>query len=272
MLVTPLYVDRAAIHVHVKTQTCRRHKSGLEDALRFELELNESAARPQNPLDENDYNEDNDVTDHDEHNGVGDSDSDDDDPNNTTNLKVLIDNLHFHYKSIDASDNGLSWIGKERHNRNMFSGEDGLKLGIAEDFTTPLESLRVVGGISTALISDMAAATNQYFHEKIRPKLMGRRGYFHSQKWQDVTEQEMTRFLGIILMMSLRPIDGGGYATYFQTSNRMYSLGTALPSVEILDSEGWASRYMRLARFRQIRGAFHPQKKSAGRGGDKCYQ
>ena len=78
----------------------------------FELELNESAARPQNPLDENDYDEDNDVTDHDEHNGVSDSDSDDEDPNNTTNLKVLIDNLHFHYKSIDASDNGLlDWKG-----------------------------------------------------------------------------------------------------------------------------------------------------------------
>ena len=52
----------------------------------------------------------------------------------------------------------------------------------------------------------------------------------------------------------------------------MYSLGTALPSVEILDSEGWASRYMRLARFRQIRGAFHFENKGAARGGDKCYQ
>ena len=93
-----------------------------------------------------------------------------------------------------------------------------------------------------------------------------------SQKWQDVTLQEMTRFLGIILMMSLRPLDSGGYAAYFQPSNTMYSLGTAIPSVEILDSAGWATRYMRLAWFRQIRGAFHPESKEAGRGGDKCFQ
>ena len=118
----------------------------------------------------------------------------------------------------------------------------------------------------------MAVATNKYFHKKIRPNLMGRRGYFHSQKWQDVTLQEMTRFLGIILMMPLRPLDSGGYAAYFQPSNTMHSLGTAIPSVEILDSAGWATRYMRLARFRQIRGAFHPELKEAGRGGDKCFQ
>ena len=149
----------------------------------------------------------------------------------------------------------------------MFQGSDGLKAGVANSFNTPFDCLRSVGGLSKSLISDMAAATNRYFHQKIRPKLMGRRGYFHSQKWKDVTIQEMTRFLGIILMMSLRPLDSGGYASYFNASNRMYSLGTAIPSVEILDSTGWASKYMRLARFRQIRGAFHPESKGAARWG-----
>ena len=241
----------------------------------FELDFNDTVQRSQNPLDDYCQSDDNDSAQDNTQKDDGestDSVSDDEDPNNSTNLKVLIDNLHFHYKEVDASTNMLSWIGKERHNRSMFRGEDGLKAGVADEFHTPLDCIRVIGGLSNSLISDMAAATNQYFHQKIRPRLMGRRGYYHSQKWKDVTAQEMTRFLGIVLMMSLRPVDGGGYASYFQTSNRMYSLGTALPSVEILDSEGWASRYMRLARFRQIRGAFHFENKGAARGGDKCYQ
>ena len=239
----------------------------------YELDFNATVDRNVDPLDDYDDNDDNNE---DEENVVQSDDSestdDDDDPNNSTNLKVLIDNLQWHYRTVDQSDSVFDWVGQERHHRSMFRGSDGLKAGVANSFNTPFDCLRNVGGLSKSLISDMAAATNRYFHQKIRPKLMGRRGYFHSQKWKDVTIQEMTRFLGIILMMSLRPLDSGGYASYFNTSNRMYSLGTAIPSVEILDSTGWASKYMRLARFRQIRGAFHPESKGAARGGDKCYQ
>ena len=205
----------------------------------FELDFNDTVQRSQNPLDDYCQSDDNDSAQDNTQEDDGesaDSVSDDEDPNNSTNLKVLINNLHFHYKQVDASNNMLSWIGKERHNRSMFRGEDGLKPGVAEEFHTPLDCLRVIGGLSNSLISDMAAATNQYFHQKIRPRLMGRRGYDHSQKWNDVTAEEMTRFLGIILMMSLQPVDGGGYASYFQTSNCMYSLGTALPSVVCRDS------------------------------------
>ena len=234
----------------------------------YDLDVNETVHRDSDPLLE--YNDSDDEDNPDEENAS--SGSDDEDPNNSTNLKVLIDNLHFHFKEVDSSDNAFSWVGQERNNRSMFRGGDGLKVGIADIFHTPFDCLRVVGGLSKSIISDMAAATNQYFRNKIRPNLMGRRGYFHSQKWRDVTMQEMTRFLGIILMMSLRPVDGGGYAAYFTNSNMMYSLGTAIPAMEIADSAGWASKYMRLARFRQIRGAFHPESKEAGRGGDKCYQ
>ena len=72
--------------------------------------------------------------------------------------------------------------------------------------------------------------------------------------------------------MSLRPIDDGGYGAYFQSTNKVYSIGSAQPLVEIQDSCGWAGKYMKLARFRQIRGAFHAEDKSTSRGCDKCHQ
>ena len=73
--------------------------------------------------------------------------------------------------------------------------------------------------------------------------------------------------------MSLNPVDGGGYTAYFQTNNVTYNLGPDVPPVEIEDSRGFAVKHMTLNRFRQIRGAFHPENKvAAAGGGDKCYQ
>jgi hypothetical protein len=49
--------------------------------------------------------------------------------------------------------------------------------------------------------------------------------------------------------------------------------GNATP-IEITGSAGFArSEFMRLEKFQQIRGAFHPEEKVTGLvGGDKCYQ
>jgi len=87
----------------------------------------------------------------------------------------------------------------------------------------------------------------------------------------------MYRFLGILLRSSLQPIDGGGYAAYFRDANMKINL-TDDTSVEIPGTQGFmtsilAKCKMSLNRFKQIRGAFHPEDKYLGNGDDdKCYQ
>ena len=192
--------------------------------------------------------------------------------NNQTSIRQLMDALSFAYHEISMSTLPSNWIGKEDNHKSLYKGPDGLRPGVSDNFSNPWECFQFVGGLSSSTIARMATATNMYFDQKIKPNLLSRRGYYHSQRWENVTIEEMTRFLGIILMMSLRPVDGGGYAAHFQTSNRVYNVGAGHPLVEIKNSTGWASQYMKLARFRQIRGAFHLEEESSRRGGDKCHQ
>jgi hypothetical protein len=81
----------------------------------------------------------------------------------------------------------------------------------------------------------------------------------------------MYKFLGIILRISLSPVDGGGYEAYFSKSNKRIAPGGEGRTLEIAGTTGWAHEYMTLSRFKQIRGAFHPEDKYVGAGGDKCY-
>ena len=189
-----------------------------------------------------------------------------------TTIREMMNALVFSYQETEMSDQPSHWIGNDANHRSMYNGPDGLKDNVAESFTTPFECLQFVGGLSMDLIARLANATNDYFHQKIEPKLPSRRHYYHSQRWVDVSLEEMVRFLGLLLMMSLRPVDAGGYTAHFQTTNRTYNIGVAHPVIEIKDTAGWASKYMKLGRFRQIRGAFHLEEKSSARGGDKCHQ
>jgi len=89
----------------------------------------------------------------------------------------------------------------------------------------------------------------------------------------------MYRFLGIILRISLNPIDGGGYCAYFHTNNMTVKAenGPLQQHYEIVGTKGFMAsidpKYrMSLNRFKQIRGAFHPEDKFLGnQKGDKCY-
>ena len=189
-----------------------------------------------------------------------------------TTIREMMNALVFSYQETPLSQQASHWIGNDANHRSMYSGPDGLKDNVAENFSNPFECLQYVGGLSMDVIAHIANSTNDYFHQRIEPNLPRKRTYYHSQKWVDVSIEEMVRFLGLILMMSLRPVDAGGYAAHFQTTNRVYNIGMAHPVIEIKDSAGWASKYMKLGRFRQIRGAFHLDEKSSQRGGDKCYQ
>ena len=80
-------------------------------------------------------------------------------------------------------------------------------------------------------------------------------------------------------MISLKPVDSGGYKAYFRDSNIVLPLSkNGIEGIEIPQTRGFVSFIekefrMSLNRFKQIRGAFHPEKKYAANGHvDKCFQ
>ena len=191
---------------------------------------------------------------------------------NKTTLLETLHNLQFKYQERESST-GSEWIGSDQRHRSMYTGRDGLRPGVGQSFATPFECFHRCGGLTDQMVANLTAGTNQYYHSHLKLRHANRNGYNHSQRWQDVTIQEMYRFLGLLLMMSLKPVDGGGYTAYFQTTNVTYNVGPGVPPIEIDDSCGFVVKYMTLNRFRQIRGAFHPENKvAAAGGGDKCYQ
>ena len=202
---------------------------------------------------------------------ANDNGSAEDDNNQKTLLEVLR-SLEFKYQERESTV-GYNWVGTEQRQKSMYLGGEGLRPGIWQTFSTPFECFQRCGGMTNQMVSNLTSSTNAYYHSHLKLRHASRNGYYHSQRWKDVTIQEMYRFLGILLKMSLNPVDGGGYTAYFQTTNVTYNLGPDVPPVEIEDSRGFAVKYMTLNRFRQIRGAFHPENKvAAAGGGDKCYQ
>jgi Transposase IS4 len=121
----------------------------------------------------------------------------------------------------------------------------------------------------------------RYYNAVIKPKtvsLASRK--WHGLIWKPISIDEMHRFLGVLLRISLTPVDGGGYGAYFRDSNMTIQLssGSSNNNIEIPDSRGFVSMLAKefrlsLNRFKQIRGAFHPEDKVLGNGQeDKCYQ
>jgi hypothetical protein len=186
----------------------------------------------------------------------------DDGVNIVDKLKQLI----FRYDDISSER-------EEELDQHMghFTMESG---GLREEnisFKDPFECFEKVGGFGLHVVARLTHGTNRYFHKTIKPTLC-RNLRWHKIRWTDVTIEEMYHFLGILLKISLTPIDGGGYKTYFMKTNKVIFVGGDTTPLEIKNSTGFASEFMQLERFQQIRGAFHPEDKSSGLGGDKCYQ
>jgi len=74
--------------------------------------------------------------------------------------------------------------------------------------------------------------------------------------------------------MSLASIDGGGHSACFAAEDKLLfaDTGRQPKTTTVANSKGWAQSIMPLKRFKQIRGAFHPEDKLASLGKDKCYQ
>ena len=128
-------------------------------------------------------------------------------------------------------------------------------------------------GFSKDFVRRLVVNSNLYFHKFKKPTLDKNLRYC-GPVWKNIRIHEMYRFWGILLKISIMERDSGGHPAYFDSNNRRIYLGKykSGPWKEVTDSAGWAQNHMSLARFKQIRGAFHPEEKFVGMGGDKCYQ
>ena len=77
--------------------------------------------------------------------------------------------------------------------------------------------------------------------------------------------------LGIILKISLLLVDSACCTSYFHDDNQSIIFDFTQDPEVIPNSNGIASKFMSLKRFKQIRGAFHPEDKIP-HDPDKCYQ
>jgi hypothetical protein len=87
----------------------------------------------------------------------------------------------------------------------------------------------------------------------------------------------MHRFVGALLRASLEPVDSGGYPAYFRATDMKIEVRNG-QTVEIPGTAGFMTNLpekyrFTMNRFKQMRGAFHPEDKKLGNGSDdKCYQ
>jgi hypothetical protein len=103
-----------------------------------------------------------------------------------------------------------------------------------------------------AYVAKLAANSNEYAENILLPQVANKNNRFCGIKWKRISMKEIYCFLGIILKISISPIDGEGYAAYFRANNKVVC------GVEIQGTKGFAVEFMSLARFKQIRAALHP--------------
>jgi hypothetical protein len=119
-----------------------------------------------------------------------------------------------------------------------------------------------------------------YYETKLKGNYVsGTSRSWHGLVWKPISFDEMHRFLGILLRISMQPTDAGGYTAYFRDSNITIPLSEdGSEYIEIPQTKGFMSMIdkevrMSLNRFKQIRGVFHPAEKYITNGEeDKCYQ
>jgi len=173
--------------------------------------------------------------------------------------------LQWDFQPVSANDPTVSDL-----DYYPFTCEPSLKEGVGHSVTDPFEAFCRVGGMSYEFVARIAANSNDCYHAQIKPELGQNK--FHNLPWKDVTTEEMFRFFGILLKISLSPVDGGGYPAHFRPKNKELNtgFGAKKKTLIILNSIGFAQKIMPLSRFKQIRAAFHPEHKRVSNSGDKC--
>lgn len=192
----------------------------------------------------------------------------DDVPASLMSLYQKIQALQWKFQPVETKT-GFHLIDDRK---SWTNARDGLKRRVSQTFSNPFNCFFAVSGVSYESVARLARNSNHYFDKMIKPRLNNRNNRYHHLAWKPITTQEMFRFLGIMLKISLQPMDAGGYKAYFSGNNIFVDPGGKVDVLEIEGTRHIVSKYMTLNRFMQIRGAFHPEDKSASMGGDKCYQ
>ena len=151
---------------------------------------------------------------------------------------------------------------------DMYDGNGpSLRRGVAKRFSTALGCVMICGGLSYSFFKRLTANSNEYAKKK--KSTMDGRYFFAGSAWKNITVEEMLRFHGMVLKMSIDDRKLGGYEAYF-TEGMSINLGRNY-SVTLTDYPAWAAKVMTLSRFKQIRAAYHPEVGSSTIG-DKCHQ
>ena len=123
---------------------------------------------------------------------------------------VLLDNLLWNFEEYEHTNELLRLPS---HKKTVYHGNTRLRSGVADSFKTPLEAFQVVGGYTVVAVRRLCRNSNDYIKKYVLPNRMN--GLLYGTRFEDISVSEMMKFLGIMLRMSLNPIDYGGYAAYF---------------------------------------------------------
>lgn len=147
-----------------------------------------------------------------------------------------------------------------------YNGPHGIREHVATSFQTILQCIFSTTAMDRDFFKRLATQSNKYARTKMHSQSSS---MFLGHKWENISVGEMVRFFGIMLRISMEPRKMGGYTSYFQ-ENPLVNLASGY-SVQLRGFDPWAKEVMPLIRFKQIRGAFHPE---AGLSmcGDKCHQ
>lgn len=172
------------------------------------------------------------------------------------NYSTLLKNVTFQYEALENELQPPS---------NLYNGSGPcLRRGIGKKFTTVFECTQLCGGLSITFFKRLAANSNQYARLHMTPD-----GKFAGRTWRNISLEEMVRFHGVILKMSIDNRSLGGYESYFET-NLQVNLGLDY-MVTLKDYPPWAALVFSVNRFKQIRAAYHPEV-GASSVRDKCHQ
>ena len=97
---------------------------------------------------------------------------------------------------------------------NMYNGRGPcLRHGVARRFNTIMEYIAVAGGLDYDYFKRLTSNSNKYARRHINFSVE-----FGGLPWANITVEEMIRFLGCILKMSVDDRQLGGYCSYFTES------------------------------------------------------
>ena len=137
---------------------------------------------------------------------------------------------------------------------DRYNGPHGLKPGVINRFKTVLQCLMTTTALSLDFFDRLTTQSNKFARNQMKERCSNK---FIGRNWQNIRVEEMIRFFGIMLRISLEPRKMGGYPSYF-TDQSSLGIGTNY-SVHLRGYKPWAKDVMTLVRFKQIRSAFHPE-------------